>query len=218
MKPLRVKGDSEEICPTKIICLARTYRKHAEEMKSEVPKEPLLFLKPPSAIIRSGETIVIPPASQRVHYEGELAVVIGKGGKNIPEEEARSHVLGYAAFLDITARDIQSGAKSKGHPWSISKGFDTFAPISEVVKKEEIGDPHSLDIQLWVNDEVRQDSNTRYMVFTVDQIIAYISRIMTLERGDIIATGTPEGVGEIIKGDHLRLEIEKVGVLEHPVE
>jgi 2-keto-4-pentenoate hydratase/2-oxohepta-3-ene-1,7-dioic acid hydratase in catechol pathway len=106
MKPLKVHGTNEKIVPTKIICLARTYRKHAEEMKSEVPKEPILFLKPPSAIIHNKETIIIPDVSKKVHYEGELAVILGKGGTHIPEDEARSHVLGYAAFLDITARDL----------------------------------------------------------------------------------------------------------------
>lgn len=217
MKPLIVKNTGEKIYPTKVICLARTYRKHAEEMKSELPSEPILFLKPPSAIIYSSDDIVIPEISKEVHYEGELAVIIGKGGKNISEEEAYSHIFGYSAFLDITARDLQSHAKSKGHPWSISKGFDTFAPISEVVKKEEIEDPHNLNIKLWVNDRIKQNSNTKYMIFTIDQIIEYISKIMTLEKGDIIATGTPEGVGEIRKGDCIVLEIDKVGRLENYV-
>ncbi len=217
MKPLIVKDTGKKIYPTKVICLARTYRKHAEEMKSELPSEPILFLKPPSAIIYSSDTIVIPEISKEVHYEGELAVIIGKGGKNISEEEVYSHIFGYSAFLDITARDLQSHAKSKGGPWSISKGFDTFAPISEVVKKEEIEDPHNLNIKLWVNDRIKQNSNTKYMIFTIDQIIEYISKIMTLEKGDIIATGTPEGVGEIRKGDHIVLEINKVGRLENYV-
>ncbi|RLF92931.1 acylpyruvase, partial [Thermococci archaeon] len=111
----------------------------------------------------------------------------------------------------------QSYAKSKGYPWSISKGFDTFAPISEVTKKEEIEDPHNLNIKLWVNDKIKQNSNTKYMIFTIDQIIEYVSEIMTLERGDIIATGTPEGVGKIKKGDRIILEIDKVGRLENCV-
>jgi 2-keto-4-pentenoate hydratase/2-oxohepta-3-ene-1,7-dioic acid hydratase in catechol pathway len=217
MKPLIVKNTGEKIYPTKVICLARTYRKHAEEMKSELPSEPILFLKPPSAIIYSSDDIVIPEISKEVHYEGELAVIIGKGGKNISEEEAYSHIFGYSAFLDITARDLQSHAKSRGYPWSISKGFDTFAPLSKVVKKEEIEDPHNLNIKLWVNDRIKQNSNTKYMIFTIDQIIEYISKIMTLEKGDIIATGTPEGVGEIEKGDCIVLEIDKVGRLENRV-
>ena len=217
MKPLTVKETGEKIYPTKIICLARTYRKHAEEMNSEVPSEPILFLKPPSAIIHSSEKIVIPEISKKVHYEGELAVIIGKNGKNIPKEEAHSYISGYSAFLDITARDLQSYAKSKGYPWSISKGFDTFAPVSPVTKKEYVDDPHNLSIKLWVNDQIRQNSNTKYMIFTIYEIIEYISRIMTLEKGDVIATGTPEGVGEIKRGDRIVLEIEKVGKLENYV-
>jgi len=217
MKPLIVKDTNEKIYLTKIICLARTYRKHAEEMRSELPTEPILFLKPPSAVIYSSDHIVIPEISKEIHYEGELAVIIGKKGKNISKEGAYSHILGYSAFLDITARDLQSYAKSKGYPWSISKGFDTFAPISEVTKKEEIEDPHNLNIKLWVNDQIKQDSNTKYMIFTIDQIIEYVSKIMTLERGDIIATGTPEGVGKIKKGDHIILEIDEVGRLENYV-
>jgi len=217
MKPLIVKDTDEKIYPTKIICLARTYRKHAEEMRSELPTEPILFLKPPSAVIYSSDYIVIPEISKEIHYEGELAVIIGKKGKNISKEGAYSHILGYSALLDITARDLQSYAKSRGYPWSISKGFDTFAPISKVTKKEEIEDPHNLNIKLWVNDQIKQNSNTKYMIFTIDQIIEYVSKIMTLERGDIIATGTPEGVGKIKKGDHIILEIDEVGRLENYV-
>jgi 2-keto-4-pentenoate hydratase/2-oxohepta-3-ene-1,7-dioic acid hydratase in catechol pathway len=217
MKPLIVKDTDEKIYPTKIICLARTYRKHAEEMRSELPTEPILFLKPPSAVIYSSDYIVIPEISKETHYEGELAVIIGKKGKNISKEGAYSHILGYSALLDITARDLQNYAKNRGYPWSISKGFDTFAPISEVTKKEEIEDPHNLNIKLWVNDQIKQNSNTKYMIFTIDQIIEYVSKIMTLERGDIIATGTPEGVGKIKKGDRIILEIDEVGRLENYV-
>jgi len=217
MNPLIIKNTDKKIYPTKIICLARTYRKHAEEMKSELPTEPILFLKPPSAIIHSSDHIVIPEISKEVHYEGELAVIMGKKGKNISKKEAYSYIFGYSAFLDITARDLQSYAKSKGYPWSISKGFDTFAPISMVVKKGEIENPHNLNIKLWVNDQIKQNSNTKYMIFTIDQIIEYISKIMTLEEGDIIATGTPEGVGKIKKGDRIVLEIDEVGRLENYV-
>ncbi|MEA1993065.1 MAG: fumarylacetoacetate hydrolase family protein [Euryarchaeota archaeon] len=217
MRAVRVKNTEEKIWPTKIICLARTYRKHAEEMKSELPTEPVLFLKPPSALIHSGEKIVIPEASSNVHHEGELSVVMGKKGRNISKEKAYDHVRGYAAFLDITARDIQSKAKEKRHPWSVSKGFDTFAPISDIVPKEEVEDPHTLDIELRLNGQIKQQSSTSYMIFTVDEIIAYISKIMTLERGDIIATGTPEGVGRITRGDTVTLEIEQVGRLENKV-
>ncbi len=193
----------------KIVCLARTYHKHAKEMKTKATKEPLLFLKPSTAVIFDKDSIVIPETSKKVHHEVELGVVIGKKCKKVKKEDAMNHVLGYCLGLDITARDIQSIAKKNGWPWGISKGFDTFAPISNVVLKKGI-DPHNLDISLKVNDEVRQKSNTKNMIFTIQEIIEFISKIMTLEPGDLIMTGTPEGVSEIKKGDKIEAEIEKI--------
>ena len=139
--------------------------------------------------------------SKCLHHEVELGVVIGRKCKNVSMAEALDYVLGYLLALDITARDIQSEAKEKGWPWSIAKGFDTFAPISEVVLKKEVPDPNNLDLSLKVNGEIRQSSNTRYMIYPVERIIEFISRVMTLERGDLIMTGTPEGVEEIVAGD-----------------
>ena len=194
----------------KLVCLARTYKKHAEEMKSSVPEDPLLFLKPASSVIFDGESIVFPEMSNCLHHEVELGVVINDKCKNISKESALDYVLGYCLCLDITARDIQSVAKKNGWPWSIAKGFDTFAPISNVVLKDEISDPNNLDICLKVNDEVRQSSNTGNMAFSVEKIIEYISKIMTLEPGDLIMTGTPEGVGEIKKGDVLEADLGDV--------
>lgn len=201
----------------KIICLARTYHKHAQEMKTTPPSEPILFLKPPSAVIFNNEPILLPPQSVSVHHEVELGVVIGKKGAHIIESQAMKYVYGYLLGLDITARDIQSEAKKHGWPWSISKGFDTFCPISEVVPATKISDPHSLTLTLKVNGTTRQHGSTKQLLFSIPQIISYISDIMTLEKGDLILTGTPEGVGEIKDGDSIEASLEDLCYLKHEV-
>ena len=219
MKQYIFKDKSHKKIPIgKIVCLARTYKKHAKEMKSEVPKDPLLFLKPSTSVIFDGESIIIPSISKSIHHEVELCVVIGKTCKNISKNDAMDYVLGYCVGLDITARDIQSVAKKNGWPWGIPKGFDTFAPISSVVLKEEIDDPHNLDIWLKVNGEIQQNSNTKNMIFTIQEIIEFISNVMTLEPGDLIMTGTPEGVDEIKKGDVLEANLGNVCSLKVDVE
>ena len=185
----------------KVVCLARTYSKHAVEMNSAVPEEPLLFLKPASSVVFNNQSIVIPKKTNLVHHEVELGVVIGRKGKNITKGDAMDYVLGYLLGLDITARDLQDKAKKHGWPWTISKGFDTFCPISDVVLKKDVENPRNLDLLLKVNGKLRQSSNTRYMVYTVEEIVAFVSSIMTLEPGDLILTGTPEGVGAIENGD-----------------
>ncbi len=196
------KNDDRRKMPIgKLVCLARTYRKHAEEMHAEVTKNPLLFLKPASSVIFNGESIIIPKMSNCLHHEVELGVVIGKKCKSVSQKDALNYVIGYLLALDITARDIQSEAKKSGWPWSIAKGFDTFAPISKVVLKEDAPNPNNLDLWLKVNGKIRQSSNTNNMVFSIEKIIEFISEIMTLEPGDLIMTGTPEGVGEIAAGD-----------------
>ncbi|WP_457753074.1 fumarylacetoacetate hydrolase family protein [Thermococcus sp.] len=206
-----------EVNPSKIICLGRNYAEHAKELGHEVPKEPVIFLKPPSALIGPNQTIILPRKSKEVHHEVELAVIIGKRGKNIPRERAMDHVLGYTILLDITARDLQWEAKRKGLPWTVAKGFDTFAPIGpRIVPKEEL-DPGDLEIGLKVNGEVRQLSRTGKMIFKIPEIIEYISSIMTLEKGDIIATGTPEGVGPLRHGDTVEAWIGGIGVLKENV-
>lgn len=194
----------------KLVCLARSYKKHAQEMKSDITKDPLLFLKPASAVIFNGESIIIPKISKCLHHEVELGVVIGKRCKNVSHKEALNYVLGYLVALDITARDIQSEAKKKGHPWDIAKGFDTFAPISHVVLKENVSNPNNLDISLKVNKKIKQSSNTSNMIYSVERIIEFISQIMTLEPGDLILTGTPEGVDEIVTGDILEAQLDKI--------
>ncbi|MCK4757126.1 MAG: fumarylacetoacetate hydrolase family protein [Thermoplasmata archaeon] len=202
----------------KILCLLRSYQAHAEEMGNTPSIQPDFFIKPSTAIIFDNDNIILPDASEEVHHEVELAVLIGKPGKNITEAGAMDHVLGYGILIDVTARDIQAGAKKAGKPWAIAKGFDTFAPISEFIPKEQVPDVHNLDIWLKVNGEVRQSSNTSKLLFTIPEIINFISSKMALEPGDIIATGTPEGVSEIKAGDIIEAGIYGVGVLRVGVE
>ena len=197
----------KEISIGKLICLARTYKKHAQEMHTNITEDPLLFLKPASSVIFDGGSIIVPKMSNCLHHEVELGVVIGKRCKNVSQKEALDYVLGYCLALDITARDIQTEAKKNGWPWSIAKGFDTFAPISKVVLKENIANPNNLDLSLKVNGEMRQSSNTKYMIYPVGRIIEFISEIMTLDPGDLIMTGTPKGVGEIVAGNVLEAKL-----------
>lgn len=186
-----------------IFCIGRNYVEHAKELKNEVPGQPLVFLKPTSSIIFDGEEIHIPKESNNVHHEVELTVAIGKAGKNIPKSNALHYVDGYGVGIDVTARDIQQRAKEKGHPWSVAKGFDTFAPLSSFVSSDKIKNPQDLDLQLTVNDEVRQSDNTKLMIFPVAELIHYLSTIFTLQPGDIIMTGTPKGVSPLQKGDSI---------------
>lgn len=207
--------DGEPVYPTKVVCLIVNYHAHGKELKHAVPEMPLWFLKPPQTIIGEGESIVLPELSKNIHHEVELAVIIGEGGKDIAREEALGHVLGYSILLDITARDLQDKYIKEGRPWSIAKGFDTFAPMKlDIVPASSIRDPNDLDISLTVNGEVRQSSNTKDMIFSVEDIISEISKVTTLERGDVIATGTPEGVGPFRPGDTLHAYIESVGTLD----
>lgn len=208
----------EKVNIGKIICLARTYKKHAQEMDSKIPKDPILFLKPESSVIFNNESIVLPKMSNCVHHEIELGVVIGRNGRYISEKDAMDFVLGYLVALDVTARDIQSIAKKNGWPWSISKGFDTFAPISNVVLRSEISNPHNLDLELRINGKLIQKSNTKYMIFSVEKIIEFISKIMTLKKGDLILTGTPEGVGELFENDVIEAKLGEVCYLKVDVK
>ncbi|MBA3044756.1 MAG: fumarylacetoacetate hydrolase family protein [Candidatus Thermoplasmatota archaeon] len=206
-----VKIDGKKIEAGKIICLLRSYRAHAEEMGSKVSEKPEFFLKPGTAIIHGGDEIIIPGESDDVHHEVELAVIIGKPGKNISVETAMEHVAGYAVMIDVTARDIQAVAKKAGKPWTVAKGFDTFAPISDGVSASRVPDPRNLEIWLKVNGQYRQRSCTGMMIYSIPEIISHISGIMTLEAGDIIATGTPEGVSRLVPGDAVTAGIGSVG-------
>jgi len=209
--------DGSEMPVGKIICLARTYRKHAEEMGGEVREEPLLFLKPSSAVIFDRQNIVLPRKSRDVHHEVEMTLVIGRQGKNIPVGESLRYIAGYCLALDITARDLQQEAKEHGWPWTIAKGFDTFCPLSRAVPAGEVGNPHNLELLLAVNGEIRQRATTASLAYTVQEIVAYVSTLMTLERGDIILTGTPEGVGALKSGDVVTASLGDVCHLSHPV-
>lgn len=212
--PIRGGG---EVPINNLICLAANYTDHAKEMGTAPPSAPVWFLKPNSALLHDGDPIVIPPGATNVQHEVEMAVVIGKRGKGIAEGVAFDRILGYALLLDITARDLQKEAREMGRPWTRSKGFDTFAPLSAVVPKADIPHPEGLSLRLWVNGTLRQDGNTANMVFGVPQAVAAISRDMTLLEGDIIATGTPAGVGELKAGDTLEAVLQGVGRLRHAV-
>ena len=213
MALLTFRHSKKQIPVGKIVCLGRNYAAHAKEMNAETPEAPVLFLKPSTALVHDGGVVIVPPISSDMHHEVEMAVVIGKTGTRIPKDEAMNYVSGYAVGLDMTLRDVQAEAKKKGLPWSVAKGFDTSAPISDVTAKEFVTNPHNLNISLKVNGVVRQESNTRNMVFSIDEMIAFISSIFTLEVGDMIFTGTPEGVGKVESGDQLEAELESVGTL-----
>ncbi|MCZ7397775.1 MAG: fumarylacetoacetate hydrolase family protein [Candidatus Methanoperedens sp.] len=198
--------------PTKIICVGLNYKDHAKELGMQVPDDPVIFLKPPSAVIGAYGNIVYPDASKNVDYEGELGVIINKRCKNVRASEAISVILGYTCFNDVTARDIQK----KETQWTRSKSFDTFAPVGPYIVDPEL-DISDLAIRTRVNGELRQDSSTANLIFDVPYLIEFISGIMTLERGDIISTGTPPGVGELFIGDEVEVEIERVGSLKNSV-
>lgn len=203
------------ICPSKIVAIGLNYKDHAAEQNKPLPAEPMIFLKPSTAVIGPGDPIKLPPLPAgltRIDYESEVAVVIGKRARLVDREHALEHVLGYTCANDVTARDMQN----KGYQYSHVKGFDTFAPIGPSIA---IGlDPSHIGVQGWQNDEARQNSNTRQLIFGVADLIAYVSSIMTLLPGDIISTGTPSGIGPLKAGDVFTVKVEGVGELTNPVE
>lgn len=200
------------VVPSKIVCVGRNYLEHAKELGNEVPSEPLLFLKASSAVIATGDEIVIPPHSRRVEHEGELAVVIGRTCKNVgDDEDPLQRVLGYTCLNDVTARDLQK----KDVQFTRAKSFDTFCPIGPYIETDI--EPSDLRVTTRVNGEIRQDGRTSQMVFPVDFLIRYISRQMTLNVGDVIATGTPSGVSRMHSGDICDVEVEGVGVLSNKI-
>ena len=219
-----VKIGKTTINPTKIICLGRNYLDHIKETNAPVPKEPVFFVKTLNTLITDNEPIIYPKIlheSQkynRVDHEIELAFVIFQTCKNISADIAFNYVQGYTIFLDMTARTMQKSDRNINLPWYRSKNFDTFGPIGpKIVPSSEISDPHNLSIQLKVNGEVRQFSNTKHMLFKIPQILEYLSKFVTLERGDIIATGTPSGISPIQPGDILEASIENIGIIRHEV-
>jgi 2-keto-4-pentenoate hydratase/2-oxohepta-3-ene-1,7-dioic acid hydratase in catechol pathway len=197
--------------PSKIVCVGRNYVEHAKELGNEVPKVPLIFLKPPSSIISDGQAIVLPPQSRQVEHEGELVIVMGKRARNITAEDAKHFILGYTIGNDVTARDLQ---KSDGQ-WTRAKGFDTFCPFGPWIDTEF--DPSDAVVTVRVNGQMRQMASTRDMVFSVGVLVAYVSSVMTLEPGDLIFTGTPSGVGELHAGDRVDVEIDGLGRISNPV-
>lgn len=208
--------------PPKILCLGLNYFDHAAETKSPIPDEPVIFMKPHTAITGPNQKIIKPHFVKELDYEGELCIVMGKTTKNVPASEAKKHVFGYTVFNDVSARDVQF----KGGQWTRGKSFDTFAPIGPCITTEnQLRNTGDLAIRTWVNGKLRQNGNTRNMVFNISQIVYQLSRVMTLEPCDLIATGTPAGVGFKMKppsylqhGDVVRIEIEQIGILENYVE
>jgi 2-keto-4-pentenoate hydratase/2-oxohepta-3-ene-1,7-dioic acid hydratase in catechol pathway len=197
--------------PSKIVCVGRNYAAHAKELGNEVPKEPLLFFKPPSAIIGPGEHVVLPPESERVEHESELGVVIGRRIRRATRDEAKAAVYGYTCVCDVTARDLQK----KDGQWTRAKGFDTFCPVGPWIETDL--DVSDLEVKCTVDGAVRQQGRTSQMMFDVPTLIAYVSAAMTLEPGDLIVTGTPEGVGPLAPGNRVTVAVERIGELAFDV-
>jgi 2-keto-4-pentenoate hydratase/2-oxohepta-3-ene-1,7-dioic acid hydratase in catechol pathway len=210
--PLALVKLLSPVIPGKIICIGRNYPEHAREQDAEVPEVPMLFMKPPSSVIGPNQPIFLPPQSQRVDHEGELAVVIGQTGRWIQAQDAMNYILGFTAANDVTARDLQR----RDGQWTRGKGFDTFCPLGPWIETEL--DPADTLVTCRVNGAMRQMASTREMVFSVPQLVAFISSIMTLEPGDVILTGTPAGIGQLSDGDSVEVEVEGIGILKNPVK
>lgn len=206
--------EAETVCmfpPSKVVAVGLNYRQHIEEMGEETHDDPVLFLKPASAVIGPGEAIVLPPQSEQVDFEAELAVVIKKQAKNITPEQAEEYILGYTCLNDVTARDLQK----KDGQWTRAKGFDTFCPIGPVITDEI--NPNRVEVKLIQNGTVMQRGNTSMFLVPVQKLVSYISSVMTLLPGDVITTGTPSGIGPMHVGDTISVEIEGIGTLTNPV-
>jgi 2-keto-4-pentenoate hydratase/2-oxohepta-3-ene-1,7-dioic acid hydratase in catechol pathway len=197
--------------PSKIVCVGRNYAAHAKELGNEVPKEPLLFFKPPSSVIGPGGAVVLPKESERVEHEAELGVVIGRRVRKVAREQAMSAVFGYTCVCDVTARDLQK----KDGQWTRAKGFDTFCPVGPWIETEL--DPSNLGVSCRVDDVVRQSGRTSQMIFDIATLISYVSAAMTLEPGDLVVTGTPEGVGPLASGHRVVVSVEGIGDLDFGV-
>lgn len=198
--------------PSKVVCVGLNYALHIKEMEHELPDDPVIFIKPQTCVIGPDEKIIYPKMSQRVDFEAELAVVIGNTIKNVTEEEAESAIFGYTCANDVTARDLQK----KDGQWTRGKSFDTFCPIGPWVVTEV--DPSGLDIQLLLNGEVKQSSNTKYFITSIPKLVSFISQVMTLYPGDVVLTGTPEGVGPMQTGDEVVVKISSIGELHNTIQ
>ena len=197
--------------PSKVICVGLNYRDHAEELNMDLPEEPILFLKPPTTVISHEDNIIYPPQSNQVDYEAELAVVIGREARCVDIDDSQDYIAGYTILNDVTARDLQQ----KDGQWTRAKSFDTFCPLGPWMETEM--DPSNQNISLKLNDAVKQNSNTKKMIFPVEELVEYISHIMTLNPGDVIATGTPPGVGPMNVGDVVEVTVEGIGSLRNEV-
>ena len=224
MSKIKFKNSEEYFEVRNVFCAGRNYAAHIKEMtpegkSAELPKVPVVFLKTTSSIVNGNCTVTIPEyegekISSNLQNEVELVILIGKDGINISEENTGQHIAGYAVGIDFTLRDLQSEAKAKGLPWSLSKSFINSAPVSEAIRKEDINEPGNLNISLKVNDEIKQQGNTSQMIFSINFIVHYISSVFGLKKGDIIFTGTPAGVTRLNTGDLVTAEIENIGMLK----
>lgn len=204
--------------PNRILAIGRNYAEHAKESGAEVFEEPIVFLKASTSVVGPDAAIEIPAWMGRVDFEAELLVVLGRGGKNVPEADAMDLVAGYSVFNDVTAREVQRADQGRKHPWFRSKSVDTFGPMGPyLVTADEVPDPHALRVSLTVNGETKQDDTTASMVYDIPTLIAFLSKWFRLEPGDVIATGTPSGIGAIVPGDVVEATVEGVGTLRNPV-
>jgi 2-keto-4-pentenoate hydratase/2-oxohepta-3-ene-1,7-dioic acid hydratase in catechol pathway len=210
---VRVDEEGAHLQPTKILCVGRNYAAHAKELGNEVPKEPLLFLKPPSSILRSGGSLLLPPESARVEHEVELALIVGKTCRRVSEADAMSYIFGYTCAGDISARDLQ---RSDGQ-WSRAKGFDTFCPVGPLIETDMSALAAGVAVTCSVNGVLRQNGNTRDMVFSLAKLVSYMSHAMTLQSGDLLLTGTPEGVGPLLSGDQVEMTVGDLPSLKFSV-
>ena len=213
-----VAATNERLPVGKVVAVGRNYAEHATEMGADPGRPPVFFLKPQTAVVSGATKLALPTDAGEVHHEVELAAVVGLDGRSIPPERALDHLMGFAVGLDLTLRELQAEAKKRGEPWAVAKGFDDSAPLSKVVGREAVGDGSGLEITLSVNGEQRQRGNTSEMTRTIPELVAAISRRMTLQRGDVILTGTPAGVGPVLPGDRIEARIERVGDLTLEIE
>jgi acylpyruvate hydrolase len=208
---IQIKGRNDPIPVGKIVCIGRNYFDHIEELKNERPSAPMFFIKPATALVGIEKPILIPSYSQKARHELELALILNRNLYRCKEEEVFPAVGGYAVALDVTLQDVQDRCKEKGHPWEIAKGFDGSCPISEFVPSSDVPDPQNLMITMRVNGKLRHNDSTKLMIWPIPAIVASASQYFTLEAGDVVLTGTPAGVGPLESGDHLEMEIERVG-------
>ena len=213
MKTIKIKNSSKEFTIGKMVCVGRNYAEHAKELGNEVPAKPVIFLKPPSVVIYSGDKIVKPSFGNDLHHEVELVLLIGEKVKDVNEKDAENAIIGYGVGLDMTMRDVQKELSKKGDPWTISKCFDTSAVLSDFILKKDYNLTLNEEISLLVNGTVKQKEQLNKMILNPAQIVEYISSLMTLEEGDLIFTGTPKGVSKVVSGDVINAELTGIAKL-----